>query len=98
MYSVVKHADPNWLDGQAHARMGALGPALYELFANIFGTWVKRANHYGSEQWTMLPLLQESIIVYAFVVATAYLKSRFRMLACVGLWLYFWFANEGKFE
>jgi hypothetical protein len=80
---VIKHSD-NWFeDHQAHDFVPTFTGGLYELVWQICKTWVERANDYDNNQWTMLELLMESFIVYMFLVATAYIKPRYRMVAAL---------------
>lgn len=94
MYSVLKHSDAEWINDQAHARIGNIGSAVSQLGYEIARTWLHGENAYDGNQWTMLPLLQESMKIYAFVVATAYVKPRFRMAAALALSAYYWCASE----
>jgi hypothetical protein len=94
MYSVLKHSDAEWIKDQAHKRIGSVSTALWQLFYQIARTWLHGENDYDGNQWTMLPLLQESMKVYAFVIATAYVKPRWRMGASLALAAYYWCASE----
>ncbi|KUI71838.1 hypothetical protein VM1G_08093 [Cytospora mali] len=97
LYAVAKHQDSWWIDVQSSRRIAYLGEAFRNLVYNIVTTWTRSTNEYDNNQWTLLPLLKGSIWVYAFMVATAYIKPRFRMLASFGLWVYFYCASDSAF-
>lgn len=96
LYSVAAHADSGWIN-QVPAPQPSLGAALSNLIYETVATWVKRNNEYDRNQWTMLPLLQESIKIYAFLLAAAYIRPRYRMLASFGMFAYYWMCNEREF-
>jgi hypothetical protein len=64
--------------------------AIESLMYWTITTWTYGANVYDSNQWTLLPLLKGSMLVYVFCVAFAYVGPRHRMLAALGLWVYFY--------
>lgn len=94
LYAMAKHQDSWWLDVGTPARAPYLGQALVKLVHNLITTWTSSMNTYDPNQWTLLPLLRGSMWVYVFMVATAYVKPRFRMLASLGLWVYFYIAAD----
>ncbi|KAJ4387433.1 hypothetical protein N0V93_008025 [Gnomoniopsis smithogilvyi] len=97
LYTIAKHADSWWVDVNSPVRTPWLGEAVGRLVYNIVTTWTRKENNYDQNQWTLLPLLAGSMWVYAFIVATAYVKPRFRMLASLGLWVYFWLCSDSAF-
>lgn len=44
---------------------------------------------YDDHQWALLPLLLSSMLVYLVLFATMFVKFRYRVLAYIGLLLYF---------
>jgi peptidoglycan/LPS O-acetylase OafA/YrhL len=97
LYSVAKHADSSWIN-QVPPRMGSFFPAVGNLVYETGAIWIKRSNDYDRNQWTMLPLLQESIKVYAFLLAVAYIRPRYRMLASFAVFAYYWMGNDRKYS
>ncbi|KAF3763302.1 hypothetical protein M406DRAFT_279359 [Cryphonectria parasitica EP155] len=97
LYAVAKHQDSWWVDVQSPKRFAYLGEAVVNLVYNIVTTWTRGVNDYDNSQWTLLPLLKGSMWVYAFMVATAYVKPRYRMWASFGLWVYFYCASDSAF-
>lgn len=96
LYTVAKNQDSWWVGVNSPERSVGVGAAVAELLSSLVETWTKSLNHYDQNQWTLLPLVRGSMWVYAFVVATAYVKPRFRMLASLGLWVYFWCCSDCK--
>lgn len=96
LYTIAKAQDSWWVDANSPIRTPQVGQAIARLFYNILTTWTRMENNYDQNQWTLLPLLKGSIWVYTFIVATAYVKPRYRMLASFGLWVYFWCCSDCK--
>ncbi|KAL5377025.1 hypothetical protein PMIN06_009191 [Paraphaeosphaeria minitans] len=96
LFSVAEHADSGWIS-QVPPRKGSLFPAIGNLVYEIGAIWIKRNNEYDRNQWTMLPLLQESIKIYTFLLAVAYIRPRYRMLASFAMFAYYWMGNDPVF-
>lgn len=96
LYAVAKHQDSWWIDVQSPNRIAYLGEALGNLVYCIVTTWTRAGNDYDNSQWTLLPLLKGSMWVYSFMVATAYVKPRYRIMASFGFWVYFYCASDCK--
>lgn len=94
LFTIAKNTDSWWVDVNSPVRTPWVVGAVRKLLYNIVTTWTKKENNYDQNQWTLLPLLTGSMWVYAFIVATAYVKPRFRMLASLGLWVYFWCSSD----
>ncbi|POS78795.1 hypothetical protein DHEL01_v202814 [Diaporthe helianthi] len=97
LFAVAKHQDSWWVDVQSPKRIAYLGEALVNLVYWIVSTWTRGLNDYDNNQWTLLPLLRGSIWVYAFMVATAYVKPRYRIMASFGFWVYFYCGSDSAF-
>ena len=70
--------------------------AFYDLFRNLGTTWLNGANEYDRIQWTLTFLLKGSMMTYLTLFATVYVKPKWRMLICVGLYYFKW--NSGDCE
>jgi hypothetical protein len=44
----------------------------------------------------MLPLLKSSMLVFIFLFAAAYCKTRYRIMVELGLFVYFYVSNDCK--
>lgn len=62
---------------------------IIRLFTNFLSTWTTGYMAYDDHQWALLPLLLGSMLVYILLVATMFLKFRWRMLVYVIMLLYF---------
>lgn len=93
---VAAHCDSWWIRETSPKPMPNLWLAVRSLFNNIIGTWVQGLNGYDANQWTLLPLLLGSMWVYVFMLATSYVRPRYRMMMAMALWLYFILANDRK--
>lgn len=60
-------------------------------------TWTRGWNIYDGNQWTLLPLLKGAMLVYIFMLATGEMKARYRMMSSMGLFVYFYIANDCEF-
>ncbi|KAI1865704.1 hypothetical protein JX265_008027 [Neoarthrinium moseri] len=97
LFLVAKRSDSWWSGATAPDQVPHLGSALYSLFHNIITTWTHGRNAYDGNQWTLLPLLKGSLWVYVFILATAYLQPRYRMIASLSMFGYFWCASDSAF-
>ncbi|KAK6087027.1 hard surface induced protein 3 [Seiridium cupressi] len=97
LFLVAKRSDCWWCGATAPDQVPHLGDALYSLFYNIITTWTHGANAYDGNQWTLLPLLKGSFWVYIFILGTAYMQARYRMMASLSMFAYFWIASDSAF-
>lgn len=91
---VSAHCDSWWIRETGPTPIPNLWRALVSLVNNIIGTWVAGGNHYDANQWTLLPLLLGSFWVYVFMLATGFVRPRYRMMMAMAMWLYFILAND----
>ncbi|ORY60823.1 acyltransferase family-domain-containing protein [Pseudomassariella vexata] len=96
-FLVAKRSDSWWSGATAPDRVPHLVDALKSLVYNCITTWTNGRNAYDGNQWTLMPLLRGSLWVYIFIVATAYLQPRYRMIASIGMFLYFYIAADSAF-
>jgi peptidoglycan/LPS O-acetylase OafA/YrhL len=94
VFEVANRVEGWWLNYTSPNMTPYIGQAVIDLILNCITTWTKMWNVYDKNQWTLLPLLKGSMTVYMFLVATAYLKPRFRMMASFGFYLYYYIGNE----
>ncbi|KAI0594220.1 acyltransferase family-domain-containing protein [Biscogniauxia sp. FL1348] len=97
MFLVGKQSDCWWCDMTGPDRSPNILEALKSLVFNIVNTWTHGANAYDGNQWTLLPLLRGSMQVYTFIVATAYIQPRYRMIASMVMYFYFYIAGDAAF-
>ncbi len=96
-FIVGNRTDSWWIRYTSPNAVPYLGNAIMSLVHNIITTWTKGANIYDGNQWTMWPLLRGSMHVYAFMFAMAYVQPRYRMMASLGWWVYYYVGNDCTF-
>jgi hypothetical protein len=94
-FEVAKHVDSWWIIYTSPDRL-PIGPAIENLVLSLINTWVRSWNVYEANQWTLLPLLKGAFLVYTMIYATAYMKPRYRMMVEMGLFVYYYIANDRK--
>ncbi|KAK8139022.1 hypothetical protein PG984_002402 [Apiospora sp. TS-2023a] len=97
LFLVAKRSDSWWSGLTAPDQVPYLGEALKSLVYNCITTWTHGHNSYDGNQWTLLPLLKGSLWVYVFMTATAYMQPRYRMMASLSIFSYFWMASDSAF-
>ncbi|PKS04898.1 hypothetical protein jhhlp_008262 [Lomentospora prolificans] len=96
-FEIAKHSGPGWTANTSPTRYGTVYKNVEHLVKEIIHTWTRNTNEYDPNQWTLLPLLKGSMIVYVFIVATSTLASRFRMMAALCMWFYYFLSNDAAF-
>lgn len=62
---------------------------VIELGRNFLSVWTDGFMAYDDHQWALLPLLLASMLVYGVLVATMFVRWRWRVGVYLGLFLYF---------
>jgi hypothetical protein len=96
-FEIAHNAGGWWLDWTSPAVTPYLGTAVKDLiYRGLIQTWTNSSNGYEINQWTLLPLLKGSFLVYLMLVSTAYVKPRYRMMVEIALFLYYYISNDCK--
>ncbi|TVY44706.1 hypothetical protein LOCC1_G004622 [Lachnellula occidentalis] len=93
-FNVAKHSDSWWIDQTSPNSSPNIWEALKQLLYHIITTWTIQWNIYDANQWTMLPLLTGSIWIFMMMIATAYVKPRYRMMVEMAFFTYFYACND----
>ena len=96
-YKTAAYCSSWWIRETGPKPLDNFWSALRSLINNVLGTFTHGGNQYDANQWTMLPLLVGSFWVYVFILATAYVRPRYRMMLSMCMWLYFILANDPTF-
>lgn len=96
VFQVAEKADSWWMNFSAPHMTPYIGQAIYSLLLETITTWTRGWNMYDHHTWTMLPLLKASMLIFLFLLATAYCKTRYRMILELGLFVYFYISNDCK--
>ncbi|CAJ2509207.1 Uu.00g142330.m01.CDS01 [Anthostomella pinea] len=97
MFLIGKRSDCWWCGMTAPDQVPNIFVAFKSLIFNIINTWTKGANAYDGNQWTLLPLLRGSMQVYTFIIATSYIQPRYRMIASMMMYFYFYIGGDSAF-
>jgi hypothetical protein len=95
-FIIARHSNGGWARDTSPDVKTSVFSAIYSLFSAIIETWTHGKNYYDGNQWTMMPLLRGSMLTYVYIIATSYVRPRNRMMATLGMYLYFWMAGEGE--
>ncbi|KIH86850.1 Acyltransferase family protein [Sporothrix brasiliensis 5110] len=96
-YHTAAHCDSWWIRATGPTPIPDFWRALRSLLNSVIATWTHGGNEYDANQWTLLPLLLGSFWVYVFMLATAHVRPRYRMMMAMAMWLYFILANDPTF-
>lgn len=97
IYKVAKRSDSWWIEATSPDITPYFGDAVKSLLYHLITTWTRGWNIYDGNQWTLLPLLKGAMMVYVFMLGTAGMKARYRMMSSMALFVYFYVANDCKF-
>ncbi|TGO47928.1 hypothetical protein BCON_0258g00070 [Botryotinia convoluta] len=97
IYKVAKRSDSWWIEATSPDITPYFGDAVKSLLYHLITTWTRGWNIYDGNQWTLLPLLKGAMLVYVFMLGTAGMKSRYRMMSSMALFVYFYVANDSAF-
>ncbi|KAL6718317.1 hypothetical protein ACLMJK_004406 [Lecanora helva] len=93
-YKVAHVADSAWIRDTSPTPSASFATAFYDLFQNLSTTWLNGYNAYDRIQWTLTFLLKGSMLTYLTLFATIYVKPRWRMLICLGMYWFEWRAGD----
>jgi peptidoglycan/LPS O-acetylase OafA/YrhL len=95
-FTVARRTDSLWIFFGSPEQKSSIFDALNNIIYNILGTWTKEHNEYDLHQWTLFPLLKGSMLIYITLFGTIYMKSRYRMIASAGLYIYYYLCGDGR--
>ena len=88
-FTVAHRSDSLWCRQTAPNVESSLWKETVRLLATFLSTWTNGSMAYDDQQSALLPLLTASILVYLVLVATMFVRFRWRVLIYLGLFLYF---------
>ncbi|KAJ5134462.1 hypothetical protein N7448_000519 [Penicillium atrosanguineum] len=88
-FIVANRSDCWWCRYAAPELEDSLWKEIIRLGQNFMSTWTTGYMVYDDHQWALLPLLKASMLVYILLVATMFMKFRYRMVVYIGMMLYF---------
>ena len=95
-FETAKRSDAAWIVEASPELKSWPGEAVRSLWREIVATWTSGHNMYDHHQWTMLPLLQASMMVHLALVGTVYLVPKYRMTGMLLLYCYYYACGDGR--
>ena len=95
-FDVAHRCDSWWIHSTSPERQPGMIAAARNAVYNIVTTWTTSKNVYDGGQWTLLPLLRGSMMVYVYVAATLLVQPKWRMALSVLMWAYEWVGSDCK--
>ncbi|KAJ6107588.1 hypothetical protein N7523_008911 [Penicillium sp. IBT 18751x] len=89
-FIVANRSDCWWCRYAAPDLEDSLWKEIIRLGQNFLSTWTTGYMAYDDHQWALLPLLKASMLVYILLVATMFMKVRYRVMVYIGMMLYFY--------
>lgn len=96
-FEVARHSDGWGLDVTAPEYFPNWFEALWTLIRDEVRVWTFGQSVYGAELWTMMPILKGAFWVYVYLLATAQVQQRFRMMIALALAMFRYCANDPFF-
>lgn len=93
-FEVSLHANQPWLRDISPKRSVSFSQAISSLAKNLATTWTTGENDYDKIQWTITFFLQAAWWTHSILLATIYVKPKYRLLIYGGLYGYFWYARN----
>ncbi|RDW95009.1 hypothetical protein BP5796_00772 [Coleophoma crateriformis] len=97
VFEVGKRGDSVWIALTNPEPTLWFNDSLISLFSSLIHTWTNGQNYYDGNQWTLMPLLRGSMMVYIMLFITAYMEPRHRMITIFGFFLYYYIGNDSVF-
>jgi peptidoglycan/LPS O-acetylase OafA/YrhL len=98
VFQVAKHTNSAWLSYTAPDMSPYITDAVRSLWFNVIETWVYGRNMYDPNHWNLQPLLRGSMLVYISVFATIYMQPKYRMMASLAQWVYYYIGSDCKLD
>ena len=95
-YKVAHVADSAWIRDTSPTPSTSFAAAFYDLFQNLTTTWLDGFNAYDRIQWTLTYLLKGSMMTYLTLFATVFVKPKWRLFICMGMYLFEWKVGDGE--
>lgn len=96
-FETANHCDGAGLPETSPDRQDNWLVAAYVLLQDMVRVWSHGESHYGAELWTMMPIMKGAFWVYVYLLATAYVQTKYRMMIAMALTLFRLTANDPFF-
>lgn len=96
-FEVARHSDGWGLDVTSPPYFPNWFEALRTLIRDEVRVWTFGSSVYGAELWTMMPILKGAFWVYVYLLATAHVQQRYRMMIALFLSAFRYCSNDPFF-
>jgi len=96
-FETANHCDGYGLIPTSPNRRDTLFEAISAMLHDILRVWTHGSSEYGPELWTMMPILKGAFWVYVFLVTTARVQQRWRMIIALSMAMFRWASNDPFF-
>jgi peptidoglycan/LPS O-acetylase OafA/YrhL len=86
-FETANHCDGVGIAFTSPNRRDNIFAAINALVHDFVSVWARGKSEYGSELWTMMPILKGAFWIYCFLTATAHVQQRWRMVIALTLTL-----------
>lgn len=95
-FLVAKHCDGYGLIVTSPEQRDLFG-AIGALLRDLVNVWARGRSEYGSELWTMMPIMKGAFWIYVYLLATSHVQQKYRMGIALLLTMIRWAANDPYF-
>ncbi|KUI55399.1 hypothetical protein VP1G_02824 [Cytospora mali] len=96
-FETANHCDGAGLPETSPDRQDNWLVAAYALIQDMVRVWSHGQSQYGAELWTMMPIMKGAFWVYCYLLATAHVQTKYRMMIAMGLTIFRLMANDPFF-
>lgn len=94
VFDLARRTDAYWMSVNSTPASETWSLAFKDLFRELVGTWIWAENRYDQPQWALFHLFKGSMYVFMFLLATARVTPKARMIVSTGLWCWSWAAGD----
>ncbi|ROV88664.1 hypothetical protein VPNG_10305 [Cytospora leucostoma] len=96
-FETANHCDGAGIPETSPDRQDSWLVAIYVLLQDMVRVWSFGQSHYGAELWTMMPIMKGAFWIYCYLLATAHVRTKYRMMIAMGLTIFRLAANDPFF-
>lgn len=96
-FEIARHCDGYGMLVTSPERRSNIFSAIYAGLRDLTKVWTNGKSEYGSELWTMMPILKGAFWVYVYLLATSHVQQRWRMVIALFLTLFRAASNDSYF-
>jgi hypothetical protein len=94
-FTVSQRCDSGWLRSSSPHDIGTIDEEFWRFFKQFQRNWIENHNDYDDHQWALNPLLQGAFLIYITLIATIFMKTKFRIFTVFVLLCWHWLSYAG---